>query len=226
MTHSLRKPLGRYAVLISGSGTNLQSLIDANERGEITGEICVVVSSRADAFGLERAKRHHIPTAVINHREYSTREEHDAALQAILETYQPDLVVLAGFMRVLTPAFTAYYGDRLFNIHPSLLPAYRGLHTHQRVLEAGERKHGCTVHFTTAELDGGPIIAQARVPVLPTDTESTLAARVQKMEHPLYTYCVHLFMAGRLRLDTKSGTVLLDNRPLIHGELDMEWPST
>jgi len=211
----------RYVVLISGSGTNLQALIDASERGEIPGTLAVVISNRPDAKGLERAASHGIPTQVLDHKGYADRESYDAALMAAIDQHAPDLVVLAGFMRILTPEFVQHYEGRLLNIHPSLLPAYKGLNTHQRALDAGETMHGCSVHFVTPELDGGPVIAQARVPVQSDDTPASLAARVQTKEYPLYVRCVSLFMAGRLTLNRKSGIVMLDDHPLQSNAIDM-----
>lgn len=213
--------LSRYVVLISGSGTNLQALIDAGERGEIPGALAVVISNRSEAKGLERAANHGIATEVLDHRHFTDRESYDAALMAAIDRHAPDLVVLAGFMRILTPKFVEHYEGRLLNIHPSLLPAYKGLLTHQRALDAGEKMHGCSVHFVTPELDGGPVIAQAHVPVLRDDTATTLAARVQAMEYPLYVRCVSLFMAGRLTLDRNSGIVMLDGQPLQSRDIDM-----
>lgn len=217
----MAQPL-RYVVLISGSGTNLQALLDAKERGEIPGEIAAVISNRPDAKGLERAQRHGIQGLVLDHKQYPDRETYDAALMSTIDSLLPDLVVLAGFMRILTPAFVHHYEGRLLNIHPSLLPAYKGLHTHQRAIDAGETRHGCSVHFVTPELDGGPVIAQAHVPVLTDDTSETLAARVQRMEHPLYVRVVGLFMSGQLTLDRESGIVLLQGRPIRPGEIDMD----
>lgn len=211
----------RFVVLISGSGTNLQALLDAKARGEIPGEIAVVISNRPEAKGLERAARQGVPTLVLDHTHYASREDYDSALTQAIDQYAPDLVVLAGFMRILTPDFVMHYQGRLLNIHPSLLPAYKGLHTHQRALDAGESVHGCSVHFVTPELDGGPVIAQGRVPVQPDDTPGTLAARVQAMEYLLYVRCVALFMSGRLTMDLPSGALLLDDSSLVNGELDM-----
>lgn len=220
----MAQPL-RYVVLISGSGTNLQALLNAGERGEIQGELAAVISNRPDAKGLDRAHRHGVKTVVVDHTQYADRESYDAALMAAIDTHAPDLVVLAGFMRILTPGFVNHYEGRLLNIHPSLLPAYKGLHTHQRAIDAGEIRHGCSVHFVTPELDGGPVIAQAHVPVLPGDTAEALAARVQAMEHPLYVRVVGLFMAGQLTFDRESGIVLLQGRPMLPGEIDMEMPA-
>lgn len=188
----------KIAVLISGSGSNLQAIIDAIGRGEIAGRIVGVLSNRADAFGLERAARHGLATAVISHGDYPDRAAFDQALVRQVDGWGADIVVLAGFMRILTPAFVAHYEGRLLNIHPSLLPKYKGLHTHRRALEAGDREHGCSVHFVTAELDGGPVVGQARVPVLPGDDEATLAARVHGAEHRLYPAVLGWLASGDL----------------------------
>jgi phosphoribosylglycinamide formyltransferase-1 len=199
-------------VLISGGGSNLQSIID-HAAGPDQGlyRIAAVVSNRAEAFGLERAKRAGIPTEVLNHRDFSTREAYDAALIEKIDGYRPELVVLAGFMRILSVDFVRHYQGRLLNIHPSLLPAFRGLHTHSRALEAGVAEHGATVHFVTEELDAGPIAIQARVPVLPGDSPETLAARVLQEEHRIYPQAIRWFAQGRLQL--ADGRALLDNRP-------------
>ncbi|MGQ9660389.1 MAG: phosphoribosylglycinamide formyltransferase [Thermochromatium sp.] len=207
---SERAPLA-IVVLISGNGSNLQALIDAQEQGAPF-HIRAVISNEPDAFGLERARRHGLATAVLHHRDYPDRAHFDTALAEVIDGYDPGLVVLAGFMRILTPAFVAHYHGRLLNIHPSLLPNYRGLHTHRRVLEAGDKEHGASVHFVTAELDGGPVILQARVPVLPSDDPDTLAARVLKQEHILYPTVVRWFAEGRLRLAA-------DGRPVLDGEV-------
>ncbi len=199
-------------VLISGGGSNLQAIIDAMERGELPVEIRAVISNRADAHGLERARRHGIEARVVDHRRFPDREHFDRALQQAIDRYEPGLVVLAGFMRILTPAFVAHYAGRMFNIHPSLLPAYRGLHTHRRVLEAKERRHGASVHFVTSELDGGPVVLQAEVPVFPDDDPETLAARVLAQEHRIYPRAIRWFAEGRLRL--VEGVPCLDGRPL------------
>ena len=164
-------------VLISGGGTNLQAIIDAAV-ADLPVDIRAVISNEADAFGLERARGAGIETRVLDHRAFPDREAYDAALAELIDEYEPGLVVLAGFMRILTPAFVRHYHGRMFNIHPSLLPRYRGLDTHARVLAAGDREHGATVHFVTEELDGGPLIIQARVPVLANDDPQTLARRV------------------------------------------------
>ena len=198
--------------LISGSGSNLQALIDAQLAG-LPIRLAAVISNRADAYGLERARRHSIPAEVLNHRDYPDRDAYDADLQHLIDGYAPGLVVLAGFMRILTPAFVAHYQGRLLNIHPSLLPKFPGLHTHQRALDAGETEHGASVHFVTAELDGGPVILQARVPVLPGDDTGTLAARVLEQEHVIYPRVVDWFAAGRLRLG-EDGRPWLDGKPV------------
>lgn len=187
-------------VLISGSGSNLQSIIDAAQRDLIPVEIRAVISNRAEAYGLERARHAGIATEVINHRDYPSREAFDAALQVIIDRYQPGLVVLAGFMRILTAGFVRHYRGRMLNIHPSLLPAYTGLHTHRRAIEAGEHTHGASVHFVTEELDGGPVVLQAKVPVYPDDTEETLAKRVLAKEHLIYPLAVGWFAQARLAL--------------------------
>lgn len=200
-------------VLISGGGTNLQAIIDARANGELPVELRAVISSRADAFGLERARRAGVPTAVLEARGFPDRAAYDAALQQLIDDYAPGgLVVLAGFMRILSPAFVARYDGRMLNIHPALLPAFRGLHTHQRALDAGVSEHGASVHFVTEELDAGPIIIQASVPVLPDDTADVLAARVLTREHRIYPLAIRWFAEGRLRLN--GGQVYLDGEPL------------
>jgi phosphoribosylglycinamide formyltransferase-1 len=199
-------------VLISGSGSNLQAIIDrATENLSV--DIRAVISSRPGAYGLERAKAAGIETAVLDHKAYADRESYDQALIKLIDSFRPDLVVLAGFMRILTPEFVRHYAGRLLNIHPSLLPKYRGRHTHQRALEAGETKHGATIHFVTEELDGGPLIAQAQVPVLPDDDEERLAARVLQKEHQLYPQTIAWFAQKRLKLD-EEGHVRLDDKIL------------
>lgn len=195
----------KIVILISGRGSNMEALLKA----QLPCEIAAVISNRADAAGLEIARAYGIPTQIIAHRDYPDRESFDAALAQAIDRHQPHLVVLAGFMRILTPAFVARYRGRLINIHPSLLPAYPGLHTHERALRDGVKIHGCTVHFVTAELDHGPIIIQAAVPVLQDDTVETLAARVLREEHRIYPQAVkwlchdavHLDEQGRVRLD-------------------------
>jgi phosphoribosylglycinamide formyltransferase-1 len=181
-------------VLISGRGSNLQALIDAGI------PVSAVISNRADAAGLAIAGARGIATRVVEHRRYAAREDFDAALGAEIERFAPRVVALAGFMRILTPGFIARHRDRLLNIHPSLLPAFPGLHTHERALAAGVKVHGCTVHFVTAELDHGPIVAQAAVPVRAGDDAAALAARVLKQEHAIYPRAVRWFLEDRLTL--------------------------
>ncbi len=202
----------RVVVLISGSGSNLQALIDSQKNGQLPIEVVAVISNRPAVRGLLRAEHAGIPALVLDQTHYDSRESFDAALRALIDDYRPDLVVLAGFMRILTSEFARHYEGRMLNIHPSLLPKYQGLHTHQRALDAGETEHGVTVHFVTSELDGGPPALQARVPVLPDDDAETLAARVQRQEHIIYPLAVEWFARGRLCM--KSGRAILDNEPL------------
>lgn len=203
----------QLAVLISGSGSNLQALIDASQDADSPFEIGLVISNRADAFGLERAKRAGIPTRTLSHHGFETRTDYDAALAELLSQEAPGLIALAGFMRILTSSFVEQWQGRMLNIHPSLLPSYRGLHTHERVLEAGDPVHGATVHFVTAELDGGPAILQARVPVFPDDDPDRLAARVLEQEHRIYPLAARWFAEGRLALGSDCRTEL-DGKPL------------
>lgn len=207
----VRSPLP-VAVVISGNGSNLQAIIDAQQRGELPIKIRTVISNRADAFGLERARRAAIPTAVVDHTQFAGRAAFDHALQTTIDASGAQLVVLAGFMRILTPEFVAHYASRLLNIHPSLLPKHRGLHTHAAAMAAQDTQHGASVHFVTTELDGGPVIAQARVPVLAHDTEATLAERVRVQEHIIYPLVIGWYAAGRLRLE--NGNAVLDGQVL------------
>ena len=202
----------RLAILISGRGSNLQAFIDACARGELNADICAVISNNPAAAGLELAAAAGIPTCCIDHRDFPSRETFDTALAAELSGQQPDLVILAGFMRILTPAFIEPFSGRLLNVHPSLLPRYPGLHTHQRALDAGDSEAGVTVHFVTLELDGGPPIIQARVPVLPGDTAQSLAARVIDKEHLIYPLAAQWYIEGRLQLTDKG--VCLDGEPI------------
>jgi phosphoribosylglycinamide formyltransferase-1 len=195
-------------ILISGRGSNMEALLAAVARNELPVRIAAVISNRPDAKGLQTAAAQGVPTAVVDHKGYAGREAFDAALAECIDGYAPDLVVLAGFMRILTEAFVRHYEGRLLNIHPSLLPSFPGLHTHQRALEEGVRIHGCTVHFVTPALDHGPVVVQAAVPVLDGDDEAALAARVLQQEHIVYPLAVRWFAEGRLRLD--GGRVRLD----------------
>ncbi len=205
-------PKTRVVALISGRGSNLQAIVDQTQAGALPIELCAVISNRPDAGGLARAEAAGIATAVVDHTQYADRAAYDAALQATIDRFQPDLVLLAGFMRILTPEFVDHYAGRMMNIHPSLLPKYRGLHTHERALEAGEREHGATVHFVSAELDGGPAIIQARVLVEAGDTPDRLAARVLQQEHRIYPKAVEWFAQGRLRLTAEG--LFLDTQEL------------
>ncbi|ROL66387.1 phosphoribosylglycinamide formyltransferase [Pseudomonas vranovensis] len=199
-------------VLLSGTGSNLQALIDSTRTGDSPVRLCAVISNRADAYGLQRAKDAGIATAVLDHKAFDGREAFDTALVELIDGYQPQLVVLAGFMRILSAGFVRHYQGRLLNIHPSLLPKYKGLHTHQRALEAGDAEHGCSVHFVTEELDGGPLVVQAVIPVELDDTPERLAQRVHSQEHLIYPLAVRWFAEGRLRLGEHGA--LLDGQPL------------
>lgn len=207
----------RAAVLISGSGSNLQSFIDKIGNRELDLEIAVVVSNRGDAFGLQRATEAGIPTQVIEHTDYTSRETFDQAIAKVLNNHAVDLIILAGFMRILSAWFVHRFTGRILNIHPALLPAYPGLNTHQRVLDAGDEQHGSTVHFVTEELDGGPLIMQGRLSVHANENAAELATRVQSVEHQIYPAVAALFAAGRLRF--KDNNAYLDQqrleRPLI-----------
>lgn len=202
----------RLAILISGNGTNLQAFIDAVASGSLRVQIAVVVSNRPDAFGLTRARDANIPTECVRNVDFPDRAAFDAALADTLSRYEPDLLILAGFMRILTAAFVKRFEGRILNIHPALLPKYPGLNTHQRVIDAGEQWHGSTVHFVTEELDAGPPILQGRVPVLADDTECLLSARVQALEHRIYPEAAALFASGRLEF--RNGTAWLDGSTL------------
>lgn len=194
-------------VLISGRGSNLAALLEADPPIGVA----AVISNRDDARGLDIAAAHGIPRAVIPHGDYASREAFDAALASAIDAHAPALVVLAGFMRILTPGLVRRYAGRMINIHPSLLPAFAGLHTHRRALEAGVKIHGCTVHFVTSELDHGPIIAQAAVPVLEDDNEASLAARVLIEEHRILAQAIRWFSAGRLVV--AAGRVRINSEP-------------
>jgi phosphoribosylglycinamide formyltransferase-1 len=198
-------------ILISGRGSNMEALIAERDAGRLPVNIAAVISNRPDAKGLETAAQAGIATRCLDHKAFADRAAFDTALAACIDEFAPDLVVLAGFMRILTPDFVRHYEGRLFNIHPSLLPSFPGLHTHQRALDEGVRIHGCTVHFVTAELDHGPVVIQAAVPVLDGDDEAALAARVLRQEHRIYPQAVRWFAEGRLSL--------LDGRVQVAGEM-------
>lgn len=199
-------------ILISGRGSNMQAILELAANGALPVDIRAVISNRPEASGLETARAAGLHTETVDHRDYASREDYDRALQAAIDRHAPELVVLAGFMRILTPGFVRHFQGRLLNIHPSLLPAFRGLHTHRRALEAGVAEHGASVHFVTEELDGGPVIAQIPVPVRPGDTEADLARRVLEQEHRLYPTVIGWFATGRLRY--RDGAAWLDGRPL------------
>ena len=193
-------------ILISGRGSNLKAILDA----QLPARIAAVISNKPDAGGLDFARQHGIPTQVVNHKQYPSREAFDAALQQAIDAHSPDLVVLAGFMRVLTEGFVRHYTGRMINIHPSLLPAFPGLDTHQKAIDAGVRIAGCTVHFVTPTVDHGPIIVQAAVPVRQDDTADKLAARVLEQEHRVFPTALRWFLEGRLSI-TEQGTVNVKN---------------
>jgi phosphoribosylglycinamide formyltransferase-1 len=195
------QPLSKIVILISGSGSNLQSFIDACSTGIVDGKIMAVISNRPGVKGLDRASAADIPNIVIDHRAFQSREEFDQHLAEVITSFTPDLVVLAGFMRILTDGFVNQFIGKLINIHPSLLPSYPGLNTHQRAIEAGDSTAGATVHFVTSELDGGPAILQAAVPILPKDTAVDLAARVLIVEHEIYPVVAQWYCQGRVVMD-------------------------
>jgi phosphoribosylglycinamide formyltransferase 1 len=195
----------RIVVLISGQGSNLDAIVRASEAQDWPGRVVAVISNRAEARGLQSAQARGIATAALDHKAFADRAAFDAALADLIDEHAPDLVVLAGFMRILTPAFVARYEGRMLNVHPSLLPSFTGLHTHRRAIEEGCKVAGATVHFVSADLDHGPIVAQAVVPVLPDDDEQTLAQRVLAAEHVLYPRAVGWFVKGEL--DLKDGRV-------------------
>ena len=200
------------AVLISGSGTNLQAFIDEVAAGQLELDLSVVLSNRPDAAGLERARNANIPVECVRHQDYAQRALYDAALVETLDKYQPDVIILAGFMRILTGTFVNHFSGRVLNIHPSLLPKFPGLDTHQRAIDAGEEWHGSTVHFVTEELDGGPVIIQGRVPVMPDDSAMELATRVLAVEHRIYPEAARLLVAGRI--ECRDGAAWLDGERL------------
>jgi len=207
----------RIVILISGRGSNMQAILEAR----LPVEIAAVISNKADAKGLETAAHHGIATAVVYHKQYSNRADFDTALAAKIDEFSPDLVVLAGFMRILTPEFVNHYQGRLINVHPALLPAFPGLNTHEKALQEGVRIHGCTVHFVTPTVDHGPIIVQAAVPVLPDDTPETLAARVLEQEHLIYPQTIRWFAEDRLALE--QGKVIVNANGAYAAALRSPW---
>jgi phosphoribosylglycinamide formyltransferase-1 len=200
MSQNMTHPL-RLVVLLSGNGSNLQAIIDSIKNDALPAQIVAVISNKADAYGLVRASNAGIPHEFLSHADFSDRVSFDQALQQRIDHYQPDLVILAGFMRILSDEFVEHYTGRMLNIHPSLLPAYKGLNTHQRVIDAGEKEHGCSVHFVTPALDDGPVILQAKVPVKENDSAETLAERVHTEEHRIYPEAIRLFAENKLSLN-------------------------
>lgn len=207
------QPLSKIVVLISGSGSNLQSFIDACEERRVDGKIMAVISNRPGVKGLDRAAAANIPNIVVDHRAFESREEFDQYLAEIINGFTPDLIVLAGFMRILTGGFVNQFVGKLINIHPSLLPSYPGLNTHQRAIEAGDSVAGATVHFVTPELDGGPAILQVQVPILSTDSSAELAARVLVEEHKIYPLVAQWYCQGR---------IIMDNGIVFHDSVEVE----
>ncbi|WP_339771663.1 phosphoribosylglycinamide formyltransferase [uncultured Paraglaciecola sp.] len=205
----------RIVVLISGNGSNLQALIDDIAEHKIAAEIVAVISNKKDVYGLERAAQAEIASHVVSHKDYATREDYDTQLNSVIASYSPDLVVLAGFMRILTPWFVEQFTGKMLNIHPSLLPKYKGLDTHQRAIDAKDEVHGASVHFVTPELDGGPVVLQSKVPVFSDETASQLASRVQEQERQMYPLVVRWFCQKRL--------LMLNNKAYLDGN---EIPST
>lgn len=209
----------QIAVLISGNGSNLQAIIDAIEQNQIPATINVVISNQPNAYGLERARQHGIETEVIQKSDFADRASFDLALTMCLKAFNPDLIVLAGFMHILSHECVQQFAGKIINIHPALLPKYRGLHTHQRVLQTQDQEHGSTVHLVTAELDAGQIIAQSRLMIDPEDTPATLEERIKHLEHSLYPFVIELFAKGCL---TFNGTQLLyNNQPLPQNGLQL-----
>jgi len=201
----------RIAVLISGSGTNLQAIIDACKLDGYPGEVVGVISNIPTAYGLTRASDANIETSVLSHKDFASREAYDQSLIKVIDNYKPDVIVLAGFMRILTPAFVQHFHGKLLNIHPSLLPKYQGLNTHQRAIDAGDKEHGVSVHYVTEELDGGPVILQAKVPIFEGDTAEDLASRVHEQEHRIYPLVVKWCCLKRV--------VMQNEKALFDGEI-------
>jgi phosphoribosylglycinamide formyltransferase-1 len=205
-------PSTRLCVLISGNGSNLQAIIDNISAEKLDAEICGVISNRPNAYGLTRAQEAGITAISLDHMQHDSRESYDKALQAEIESLNPDYIVLAGFMRILTPEFVNTFSGKLVNIHPSLLPKYKGLNTHQQAIDNGDGEHGVSVHFVTPELDGGPVIIQSRVPVFEDDTAVDLADRVQEQERRIYPLVLSWFSAGRLKM--VNNKAILDEQEL------------
>ncbi len=217
-------PKKRVAVFISGSGSNLAALIDAARDDDYPVEIALVLSNKADAYGLIRAADAGIQTAFVDHRAYDSREAFEDAITVVLSEQSIDIICLAGFMRILTAGFVSTYEGRMINVHPSLLPDYKGLQTHSRVLEAGERYHGCSVHFVQAELDGGPVILQARIPVLEDDTPDSLAGRVLVQEHRIYPAALSMLGAGAVTFAEPDVVISGRDAPIVITDKDsLSW---
>lgn len=202
----------KATVLISGNGSNLQALIDARDQGRLDIDLVNVISNKADARGLERAARAKIPSTILDHRGFSDRNEFDRALAVVTSAAKPDLVILAGFMRIIGPGMLDHFAGRIINLHPSLLPLYRGTDTYQRAIDAGDSEHGASIHFVTEELDGGPVISQVRIPVLANDDKDSLAARLAPMEHRLLVSTIELFSWHDV--ECRNGCVLCDGNKL------------
>jgi len=199
-------------VLISGSGSNLQALIDAQNQADFLGEIVAVISNKKNVLGLQRAAAANIPALILQHTDYSSREAFDTALAKTIQAYDPDLIILAGFMRILTAGFVENFRGKLLNIHPSLLPKYPGLHTHKRALKNNDEYHGSSVHFVTEELDGGPLIAQSKTKIAKNETEESLIKKILKLEHQLYPQVAKWFLNGQIKLENNE--VLFENKKL------------
>ncbi|NRA52558.1 MAG: phosphoribosylglycinamide formyltransferase [Gammaproteobacteria bacterium] len=206
----------RIVVLISGNGSNLQAIIDNCNDKHINGEVVAVISNKAAVYGIERAAKANIPCEVLDHKAFVSRNEYDQALMAVIDQFKPDLIILAGFMRILTPELVQHYQGKMLNVHPSLLPKYQGLNTHQRAIDAGDTEHGVSVHFVTEELDGGPVVLQAKVPVFPEDNADDLAQRVHQHEHRIFPLVAQWFCTDRLSMQQQGNDFVayLDDKPL------------
>ncbi len=202
----------RIVILISGTGSNMVTIANQVQSGEIPGLVAAVISNRPEAAGIQHAQDRNLPTEILDHKNFATREDFDTALIPLIDQYQPDIVVLAGFMRILSADFVRHYQGRMLNIHPSLLPKYQGLNTHQRAIEAGDTEHGVSVHFVTEELDGGPVVIQAIVPIDSNDDAQSLQRKVQTQEHVIYPVAVKWFVEGRLKMTQSNAT--LDDQAL------------
>nr|WP_268820358.1 phosphoribosylglycinamide formyltransferase [Paraglaciecola sp. G1-23] len=199
-------------VLVSGNGSNLQAILDQIELGKINGKVSAVIANKESAYGLTRAKNANIPAIFIDHKGFDSRQEYDQKLMQTINQYQPDLIVLAGFMRILTPVFVEHYLGRMLNIHPSLLPKYKGLDTHQRAIDAKDKEHGASVHFVTPELDGGPVVLQSKVPIFAEQETDELAQRVQEQERKMYPLVINWFCTNRLKM--VNNKAVLDDKEL------------